>query len=247
MTAGAVLAQAGGGAQLAETILFWVLSVVAIGGALAMITMRNVVHGALMLVMTMGAIAGLFLALETSFLAIIQIIIYGGAIMVLFLFVIMLLGVSRDDALFEDNRWAVAGAWLLGLLVVAATAFVFVGSYTGAASVCGQGGQAATGDGVRCIGLADEIDAAGGTVRLAADRLFTRYTFAFEFISLLLTIGVVGTLIIGRRRDLERREGRIPAELAEASQRGVDERSTAEPHGTPAGAPAEGRSAGGPA
>jgi hypothetical protein len=100
------------------------------------ITLRNIVHGALMLVLNLLAIAGLYLTLESSFLSIVQVLVYAGAIMVLFLFVIMLLGVDRDDLLAEtrvargSRRSSAARCWPLALL------FAFVGP-TPPASVCG--------------------------------------------------------------------------------------------------------------
>jgi NADH-quinone oxidoreductase subunit J len=212
-----LLAQQAGGGDTAEVVLFWVLSVVAVGGAIAMVTFRNVVHGALMLVLNFFAIAGLFLVLQSSFLAAVQLIVYAGAIMVLFLFVIMLLGVSRDDLLVERDRWARVGAWALGLLLVAAVAFVFVGPFTGEASVCPQAADGAAAAGaaggtVPCTGLAEQLDAAGGSVDFAAQRLFTRYTFAFEFVSLLLIVAVVGALLVGRRTEPPARPGGVPLE-----------------------------------
>ncbi|HEX2027281.1 MAG TPA: NADH-quinone oxidoreductase subunit J [Nitriliruptorales bacterium] len=207
-----LLAQ-GPDASTAEVIGFWVFSVIALGGGIAMITFRNVVHGALMLVANFFAIAGLFLLLDSAFLGIIQIIIYAGAIMVLFLFVIMLLGVVRDDLLIERDRWLRAGAWTLGLLLVASVAVVFVGPYTADPSVCGSAGEVVPGSAeVRCAGLAEALrDTEQGSVGFAAERLFTRYTFAFEFVSLLLVVAIVGALLVGRRREPPMRPGGIPA------------------------------------
>lgn len=184
--------------------LFWVGSVVAIGGAVAMVTMRNVVHGALMLVVSLFGVAALFLNLQTSFLAVVQVIVYAGAIVVLFLFVIMLLGVSRDDLLVPRDRVARVGGWLLAGLIVAAVAFVFVDDFTGPASVCGEAPVAAdvVGEDVgTCVGFGDQLAEEEGSVGLVARRLFTRYTFAFEFVSLLLIVAIVGAMVVGRRRD----------------------------------------------
>ncbi len=91
-----LLAQAASGSgDVAEIILFWVFAVIALGAGIAMVMMRNIVHAALMLVLNLLSIAALFLGLQSSFLGIAQVIVYAGAIMVLFLFVIMLLGVAR--------------------------------------------------------------------------------------------------------------------------------------------------------
>jgi NADH-quinone oxidoreductase subunit J len=201
------LAQAatgGAGTDTAEVVLFWLFAVIALGSAVAVITMRNVVHGALMLVLNLLAIAGLFLALGSQFLSIIQVLVYAGAIMVLFLFVIMLLGVDRDDLLMvRDLRTtvlAVAGSALLaGALLVA-----FVGPYTSAASVCGAEVAApADREVVRCVGLTEVLaEDDGGAVAFLGDRLFRRYTYAFELAALLLTVATIGAVIMARRRDL---------------------------------------------
>ena len=184
----------------AEQVLFWVMSVIAIGSGLAMVTMRNLVHAAMMLVLNLLAVAGLFLALQTPVLFAIQIIVYGGAIMVLFLFVIMMLGVRRDDLLVARDRLVRLGAWTVAGLFVVAVAVVFVGPYTGAASVCGAEAEGIR-DGVRCIGLDHIYEDRDGSVVFAARELFTRYIFAFEFVALLLVVATIAALVIGRRSD----------------------------------------------
>ena len=88
-----------------ETVLFFVFGAFALGGALGVVLARNPVHSALFLVMTMITMAGFFLGLDAPLVAIVQIIVYASAIVVLFLFVIMLLGVDRREA-FEEPRKA---------------------------------------------------------------------------------------------------------------------------------------------
>jgi NADH-quinone oxidoreductase subunit J len=194
-------AEAGAG-NTSEIVLFWVFAVLALGSAIAVITMRNIVHGALMLVLNFLAIAGLYLTLESAFLSIIQVLVYAGAIMVLFLFVIMLLGVDNDDLLSSEpitRVLAVAG----GALLAGALVFAFVGPYTSSASVCGPDAPAATGDEVACAGLATaygEDDPSG--VAFLGRTMFTRYTYAFELSALLLTVATIGAVILARRRDL---------------------------------------------
>lgn len=208
-----------------ETIAFWVLSVVGVGAAIGMVVTRNVVHGALMLVLNLATIAGLFLLLQAEFLAIVQIIVYAGAIMVLFLFVIMLLGVLRDDDLVQKEVPLQAGAWLLALGLVAAVTFVVVGPYTGPQSVCPASAPAGAGavpaGRVRCIGLFEQLAEAGNSVVFVALRLFNRYTFAFEFISLLLVVAIVAALLIGRREDRPDLPGGVPS--GEREQAGIGE------------------------
>jgi NADH-quinone oxidoreductase subunit J len=186
----------------AEVVLFWVFAVLALGAAIAVISMRNIVHGALMLVLNFLAIAGLFLTLESSFLSIIQVLVYAGAIMVLFLFVIMLLGVDNDDLLAADRGVQVA-AIAGGALLAGAIVFTFVGPYTSEASICGPDAVAATGDQVDCVGLAEVYDADDGAgVAFLGRSMFTQYTYPFELSALLLTVATIGATIMARRRDL---------------------------------------------
>ncbi len=202
-----LLAQAasGGNSNTAEVILFVVFAVIALGAGIAMVTMRNIVHSALMLVINFLAIAGLYLGLQSAFLSIVQVIVYAGAIMVLFLFVIMLLGVDRDDLLVESNKRHLAGAVLGAGLLAAALLFGFVGTYTSADSRCGDQAPAdvlRSEDTQPCVGL-DEANAASdsGSVGVVADRLFTRYTFPFEVAAVLLTVATIGAMLLGRRHD----------------------------------------------
>lgn len=189
-------------ASSAEVTLFWVFGVLALGSALAVVTLRNVVHGALMLVINLLAVAGIYLTLESSFLSIIQVLVYAGAIMVLFLFVIMLLGVDRDDQLMltsvRTKVLAIAGAAVLsGALLLA-----FVGPYTSPASICGDGITSTVGE-VGCRGLADTLGDDTSGVAFLGMRMFTRYTLSFELAALLLTVATIGAVILARRRDLE--------------------------------------------
>jgi NADH-quinone oxidoreductase subunit J len=206
MTLLAQAAEVAAGATTSETVLFWVFGVLALGSALAVITMRNIVHGALMLVLNLLAIAGLYLTLESSFLGIIQVLVYAGAIMVLFLFVIMLLGVQRDDLLRETEVRSRVAAVVGGALLAGALLFAFVGPYTTEASVCGPAGAeaaAAGAEGVRCRGLAGAYaDGDDSGVAFLGLRMFTRYTFAFELSALLLTVATIGAVILARRKDL---------------------------------------------
>jgi NADH-quinone oxidoreductase subunit J len=185
-----------------EILAFVVFAGIALGAAVAVVTMRNLVHGALMLVIHLLAVAGLYLTLESQFLAVVQVLVYAGAIVVLFLFVIMLLGVDRDDLLIMSDRRRVAGIVLVGLIVAGAMTAAFVGPYTGEASVCGSG-VTPIGTEQPCLGL--ELmkgpgDDAG--VAFLGRRLFTRYTLVFELSAVLLTVATIGAVILARRRDL---------------------------------------------
>jgi len=185
-----------------EVLAFVVFAGIALGAAIAVVSMRNLVHGALMLVIHLLAVAGLYLTLESQFLAIVQVLVYAGAIVVLFLFVIMLLGVDRDDLLIVGDRRRVAGIVLIGLLVTGAMTAAFVGPYTSEASVCGSD-VVAIGTQQPCVGLeaAKGPDDEAGVAFLGR-RMFTRYTLVFELSAVLLTVATIGAVILARRRDL---------------------------------------------
>ena len=204
-----LLAQASGTANTAEVVLFCVFAVIALGAGIAMVAMRNIVHAALMLVINFLSIAALFLLLQSSFLAIGQVIVYAGAIMVLFLFVIMLLGVDRDDLLVGGGRRTQVLAVLGCALVAGVLLFGFAGTYTGATSRCGPQAPtdvARTADTQPCVGLDTALDEGGGAVSVLADRMFGRYTFPFELAAVLLTVATVGAMVLGKRVDLDQDE-----------------------------------------
>ncbi len=170
--------------------VFVVAGLATLSGALGVILSKNPVHAALMLVMTLFGVAVLFVAQAAHFLAAVQVIVYAGAIVVLFLFVIMLLGVDRSEDLgtepLRGQRVAAAVAGALGLvevLLLARSQWV-----TGAPSVAG----AASGP--------------GSNVEKLARSLFTRYLLAFEITSVLLVIAVVGAVVLARRTRQEAEE-----------------------------------------
>ena len=158
-------------------------------GALGVVLRRNPVHAALSLVLTLFGVAVLFVLLQAEFLAAVQVIVYAGAIVVLFLFVIMLLGVDRIENLRTEpialQRWVagLVGLALAGLLV--ATALV-AGDET-----------VVRGSGIASAVAGDDPDA---NVRQIAGRIFGDYVVAFELTSVLLVVAVVGTVVLARRK-----------------------------------------------
>jgi NADH-quinone oxidoreductase subunit J len=204
VTTSALLAQAGSSAT-SEVVLFVLFAGLAIGAGIAMVSMRNMVHGALMLVVNLLSLAGLYLVLQTAFLSIIQVIVYAGAIMVLFLFVIMLLGVDRDDLLVEVHVVSRIAAVVGALALVAFVGWGLVGPYTGEDSVCDPAATtprtAAT---QPCVGMDDALAASEeGSVGVVANPLFTRWTFPFEAAALLLTVATLGAMLLGRRHETD--------------------------------------------
>jgi len=168
-------------------VLFWVLAPISVLSAGAMLFQRNAVHAALLLIVNFFTLALFFLMLGSPFLFVVQIIVYAGAIMVLFLFVIMLLGVDREESLREriaGQRWL---AVVLGLGLVAEIAAAIH-----------------LGVGVHSMPLPDFARVnAGGNVRALASVLFNRYFFPFETTSVLLIVAAVGVVLHGRRHEEE--------------------------------------------
>ncbi|HTN99708.1 MAG TPA: NADH-quinone oxidoreductase subunit J [Microthrixaceae bacterium] len=168
-----------------EMFTFLVSAAICLGGALGVVLLRNAVHNALSLIATLFGIAVLFMTLDAYFLAAVQVIVYAGAIVVLFLFVIMLLGVDkierfdRDAIIGQRPAALVVGLAILGLSV---TALLSVGSQS-------------TG---RASSLAAP-DAATPDINSLAKLLFTDYVFALEITSVLLTIAVIGAVVLARR------------------------------------------------
>jgi NADH-quinone oxidoreductase subunit J len=181
-----------------ELFVFIVAGAMVIGGALGVILRASPVHAALSLVLTLFGIAVLFVAQEAHFLAAVQVIVYAGAIVVLFLFVIMLLGVDEaDDLRVEPLRIQRPLAVVIGLGTVALVI----------AAVLAGGADSVTGE--RSVGE----PASGGeeNINALARSLFSDYVLAFEITSVLLIIAIVGTIVLARRpprpeRDKARRE-----------------------------------------
>lgn len=159
-----------------STILFWVFAILGIAGAVGLIFNRNPIYAALSLIVNFFSIAGLYLSLSAEFLAAIQILVYAGAIMVLFLFVIMLLNLRDEENVtrFDAKRGV---AFLLGLGFIAEMIFVFKDF----ASKQVQG------------------DFAFGQVEPVGEQLMTQFLFPFEIISVILLSALIGAIIVARK------------------------------------------------
>jgi NADH-quinone oxidoreductase subunit J len=169
-----------------ESITFWILAPLALLGAVGMVAARNAVHSALWLVLTMLCL-GVFYVLQAGpFIGMVQVIVYTGAIMMLFLFVLMLVGRDASDSLIETLRGQRMAAILLGI--------GFAG-LVGAATARGVRGSEA-------VGLAEANRE--GNVQGIASLLFTNYVFAFEVTSALLITAAVGAMVLAH---IERRKG----------------------------------------
>jgi NADH-quinone oxidoreductase subunit J len=171
---------AAGDVKGGEAATFFVLAPIAVLCAIGMVWARNAVHSALFLVVTMLCL-GVFYVLQVGpFLGMVQIIVYTGAIMMLFLFVLMLVGRDASDSLIETLRGQRMAAILLGL---------------GFAGLVATGLYRALGE-VEAIGLVAANAQYGGNVQGIAALLFTRYVFAFEVTSALLITAAVGAMIL---------------------------------------------------
>jgi NADH-quinone oxidoreductase subunit J len=181
-TATAILAAGelrNGQVPLGEAIAFWILGPISLAGAIGMVLARNAIHSALSLVATMMSLGAFYVIEQGPFLGLVQIIVYTGAIMILFLFVLMLVGRDSSDSLIETlrgQRWAAALFGIgFALLVALSVGRAFKGQ--------------------KAVEL-NRPNAAGGNVHSVASLLFTKYLFAFELTSALLIIAAVGAMVL---------------------------------------------------
>lgn len=175
-----VLAQAAGEATTGEAITFWILGPIALAGALGMVFARNAVHSALLLASTMLSLAVLYMIQGAPFLGFVQIIVYTGAVMMLFLFVLMLVGRDSSDSVVEVLR----GQRLTALALGVGLAALLVGAI----------GPAFTS--VTPVGLEAGAAGSGGNVTGLGQLIFTKYLFAFELTSALLITAALGAMVL---------------------------------------------------
>lgn len=164
-----------------EMVIFWVLAVVAVGAGLGVVGQRSAVRSALFLLVHFCCLAGLYILLNAQFVALVQVLIYAGAVVVLFLFVVMLLGVERAEELPDLRRMQQVVGGLLAVLLLAGIAWAFLETGQGPAGGPGMAGS------VRAIGSA----------------LLTAYVVPFEMAAVLLLVAIVGAIVLAKSR-LER-------------------------------------------
>jgi NADH-quinone oxidoreductase subunit J len=184
MSSAAVLAAGdltSGQVPLGEAVAFWILGPVSLAGAIGMVLLRNAVHSALSLVATMMSLGAFYLIEQGPFLGLVQIIVYTGAIMILFLFVLMLIGRDASDSIVETlrgQRWAAALFGIgFALLVALSVGRAFKDSKPADLNTA-------------------TTNADGQNVNSIAALLFTKYLFAFELTSALLIIAAVGAMVL---------------------------------------------------
>ncbi|MGV0578146.1 NADH-quinone oxidoreductase subunit J [Mycolicibacterium elephantis] len=190
----AMTAETAGHTTTTEAVLFWVLGAVALIGALGVVIAPKAVYSAMFLAMTMIVLAVFYIAQGALFLGVVQVVVYTGAVMMLFLFVMMLIGVDSSESLVETIRGQRVAAIVFGLgfgiLMIAGIGNVSAGGFVG-------------------LGQAN----AGGNVEGLAALIFIRYLWAFELTSALLITAALGAMVLAHRERFARRK--TQRELAE--------------------------------
>jgi len=164
-----------------EEILFYIFAAGGIVSALLVVTRRNPIISAIYLIVNFFCLAGIYLTLHAQFIAVIQILVYAGAIMVLFVFVIMLLNLGDERRLRDGFTWKKVIAGGSGFGVLMELIYIFM-MQTGSPSI--------------------EMERATsiGTVEAVGHMLFTRFLFPFEVTSLLLTAAIVGAIVLAKKK-----------------------------------------------
>ena len=192
-----------------EAVVFFVCAAAVVIGALGVIAGRNPVHSALFLLLTLVSIAVLYLQQHAALVAAIQIVVYASAIVVLFLFVITLLGVDKQEAPDDAHPVQRVAAVVLGVLALTGILVLVHGNRWVTGSPSARGG----------LGRADT-----GNVETLAKSLFTDFVWAFEMTAVLLVIAVVGSVVLARRSG---HRAEAPAAEAPAAEPAVGERTPA--------------------
>ncbi len=169
---------------VATPFFFYLLSATMLIGGVLVITRKNAVHSALALITALLAQAGIYLMLYAPFVAGVQIILYAGGIMVLFLFVIMLISIERSERERQFNK-----QWLVGIVAAAALGGLFIAVYTKGKTLFPEGTL---------------TYAESGNTQAVADLLYGQHTgtymFAFEIASLLLLVAIIGAVVMAKKR-----------------------------------------------
>jgi len=169
---------------LGSDLAFYILAAIAIAASLLVIAQRNPIYSVLLLIASFGALSGLYVLLEAPFVAVIQIIVYAGAIMVLFLFVVMLLNAPHEETEYDERVHPLlqAGPMRFGAFLAGALMIELVWALTKGGGESGAFPDKAI-SGVKDIG----------------QLLFTDYAFPFEVTSILILVAMVGAVVLARR------------------------------------------------
>ncbi len=167
-----------------ETVLFVVIAAMTMASAVLVIVQRSAVASAIFLIITLFCLAGIYLLLQAPFIAVIQILVYAGAIMVLFLFVIMLLNLEREKKIITRHRMQKVFGVFLGIILLAQIGMVFN-------SVLLEGSKGT---------FPPEKVAVLGNTQVVARLLFTDYLLPFEITSVLLLVAIIGAIVLAKRQ-----------------------------------------------
>ena len=170
-----------------EAFIFFVFAALTLAGAFGVVLARNPVHAALSLVVTLVSVAVLFIQQDAHLLAAVQVVVYAGAIVVLFLFVIMLLGVDHPDTLHDPLKAQRFAAVVLGLVLLAEVLFLSGHQWA-------TGAKAPASDAIR-----GGPPGLGSNVERVARSLFTDFLWPFEITAALLVLAVIGAVVLARR------------------------------------------------
>lgn len=162
-----------------DQILFFLVAFLAVSSAVYFVFARNPLYAILSLIVTMFSIAGMYILLNAQFLAIIQIIVYAGAIMVLFLYILMMLNLNKEDESKKSNTLKFVGVFTAGLLLIGVLG-VFRGIQDNHIVV-------------------DNVDRSIGLTKNLGRLLFNQYVLPFELASILILAGIVGAVLIGKK------------------------------------------------
>jgi NADH-quinone oxidoreductase subunit J len=199
-----------------DVLFFYLIATISVITALGVVAARNPVHSGIFLILCFVNIAGIFVMLGAEFLAVIQIIVYTGAILVLVLFVIMLVDPEDLPSFHTAEPLQKYLSFLLGAVLLLEVGAAIVtrsaGAFTGNATP-------------------EAIAAAGGNVQAIGQVIYARYLLAFEVTSLVLTIGVIGAVVLALPERLGERIGTRRATISLSHTRGTDEALPAGPRG----------------
>jgi NADH-quinone oxidoreductase subunit J len=195
-------------AMIVQTILFYVFAAVAVASGVLVVSARNPVHSVLFLILAFFNVAGLFLLIGAEFLAMILVIVYVGAVAVLFLFVVMMLDIDFAELRSGFVRYLPVGS-AIGVVLLAELIFLFL-NWVGAP-----------------IGPTPSASAAAGGVTLSntralGDILYTRYLFGFQMAGLILLVAMIGAIVLTLRHRADVRRQSISAQLARTRAQSVE-------------------------
>ncbi|MFC6010299.1 NADH-quinone oxidoreductase subunit J [Nocardia lasii] len=193
-----------------EAVLFWVLAPIAVLGALGMVTAAKAVHSALCLAATMISLAVFYIAQDALFLGVVQIVVYTGAVMMLFLFVLMLVGVDSAESLRENLRGQRVAAAIVGV----GFGMLLIG---GIGAGLRDSGNTLSGNGFGGRDVIGEL----------ADAIFLRYVWAFELTGALLITATIGAMVLAHRDQFTPKRGQ--REMSRDRFRTAGERATPQP------------------